>query len=78
MGAKWARQEGRVMHDENSQYWAEIVGRIARAQPDVRGGLLPLLHAVQDEAGYIDDAAIPPIAEWLNLSRAEVLGVISF
>jgi formate dehydrogenase iron-sulfur subunit len=78
MGAKWARQEGRVMHDENSQYWAEIVGRIARAQPDVRGGLLPLLHAVQAEAGYIDNAAIPPIAELLNLSRAEVLGVISF
>ncbi|HTH27998.1 MAG TPA: NAD(P)H-dependent oxidoreductase subunit E, partial [Sphingobium sp.] len=66
------------MRQENTQYWAEIVGRIARAQGGLRGGLLPLLHAVQDEAGYIDDAAVPAIADALNLSRAEVIGVISF
>jgi len=40
--------------------------------------LLPLLHALQEEFGHIDPAAVPLIAEALNLSRAEVHGVISF
>ena len=42
------------------------------------GALLPILHALQDEFGYIDDVAVPAIADALNLSRAEVHGVISF
>jgi len=43
-----------------------------------QGVLLPLLHALQEEFGHIDPAAVPLIAEALNLSRAEVHGVISF
>ena len=46
-----------------------------RAEP---GAMLPILHALQACFGSIDDAAIPEIAEALNLSRAEVLGVVSF
>ena len=42
------------------------------------GALLPLLHAVQGAIGYIPDDAVPEIAKNLNLSRAEVHGVISF
>jgi len=42
------------------------------------GALLPILHALQEEFGYIDDAAVPLIADALNISRAEVHGVISF
>lgn len=42
------------------------------------GALLPILHALQDEFGYIDKAAVPLIADALNLSAAEVHGVISF
>jgi len=42
------------------------------------GALLPILHALQDEFGYIDKAAIPLIAGALNLSQAEVHGVLSF
>jgi len=42
------------------------------------GALLPILHALQEEFGYIDDAMIPLIAEGLNISHAEVHGVISF
>jgi formate dehydrogenase subunit gamma len=43
-----------------------------------RGALLPLLHALQAEIGWIPDAIVPDIAVALNLSRAEVHGVISF
>lgn len=43
-----------------------------------RDGLLPLLHAVQEKAGYIEDAVVPLIANALNLSRADVHGVITF
>lgn len=46
-----------------------------RAEP---GGLLPLLHAVQEILGYIPETAVPTIAQAMNLSRAEVHGVISF
>jgi formate dehydrogenase subunit gamma len=46
-----------------------------RAEP---GPLLEILHAVQDELGCIPAEAVPPIAEGLNLSRAEVHGVVSF
>jgi len=45
---------------------------------DLPGGLLPLLHALQDELGHIPEETIPDIAAALNLSRAEVHGVISF
>jgi len=48
------------------------------AHRDQPGGLLPLLHAVQDTVGYVPDDAVPLIAHGLNLSRAEVHGVISF
>lgn len=45
---------------------------------DLPGGLLPLLHAVQDALGCIPGQAIPRIAAALNLSRAEVHGVVTF
>lgn len=43
-----------------------------------RGALLPILHDIQAEFGYVDPAVVPILAEELNLSRAEVYGVISF
>ena len=42
------------------------------------GATLPILHAIQDAWGYIPDEALPRIATALNLSRAEVQGVVSF
>ena len=45
---------------------------------DTRGALLPLLHALQEEFGHLDDAMVPQVAEALNLSRADVHGVITF
>lgn len=44
----------------------------------LEGPLLPILHAVQAEYGHVPAAALPPIAERLNISRAEVHGVTSF
>jgi formate dehydrogenase subunit gamma len=40
--------------------------------------LLPVLHALQKEYGFVDKAALPLIAEELNISQAELRGVISF
>ena len=42
------------------------------------GATLPILHDLLEQFGYIDDAAIPLIADALNISRAETLGVVSF
>jgi formate dehydrogenase subunit gamma len=42
------------------------------------GALLPILHAIQDALGYVPPDSVPLIADELNLSRAEVHGVISF
>lgn len=51
-----------------------IIGRLSHLE----GALLPILHALQHEFGYVDDAAIDPIADALNLSKAEVFGTLTF
>ena len=57
---------------------AARVEEILRAHDGLEGPLLPVLHAVQGVFGYIPRDALPVIAQHLNLSRAEVHGVISF
>jgi formate dehydrogenase subunit gamma len=52
----------------------EIVGRLKH----LPGATLPILHALQDRFGYVDRVAVPVIAKALNLSQAEIHGVISF
>ena len=42
------------------------------------GALLPILHAVQEALGHVPRDAVPLIANALNLSRADVHGVVSF
>jgi len=54
------------------------VEQIIERLQDKPGALLPILHAVQDQIGYIPSQVLPTIAEALNLSRAEVHGVVSF
>ncbi|MCA1492662.1 formate dehydrogenase subunit gamma [Sinorhizobium alkalisoli] len=44
----------------------------------LEGPLLPILHALQDEFGYVPQESMPVIARELNLSRAEVYGVVTF
>ncbi len=45
---------------------------------DQPGALLPILHGVQQALGHVPEAALGLIAKELNLSRAEVHGVVSF
>jgi len=72
-------QPGSRDHKHSYAPWDENVAlsRI-REHLDREGPLLPILHALQEEFGYIDEAAEPLIAEALNITRAEVHGVISF
>ena len=56
----------------------ETVQSIIAELKDKPGALLPILHGVQDALGYIPADSVPAIAQSLNLSRAEVHGVISF
>jgi formate dehydrogenase subunit gamma len=56
----------------------QTVAGIVAALKHKPGALLPVLHGVQDALGYVPAAAVPIIADALNLSRAEVHGVISF
>lgn len=56
----------------------ERVEEILTAHRDMEGALLPILHAIQADFGHIPQEALPLIARDLNLSRAEVHGVMSF
>jgi formate dehydrogenase subunit gamma len=57
---------------------SERVREIVAAHRGERGALMPILHAIQAEYGHIDPKSIPVIAEELNLSRADVHGVVTF
>jgi len=55
--------------------------RLTRILDDHRGmegALLPILHAVQAEWGHVPQEALTGIAKALNISRAEVHGVVTF
>jgi formate dehydrogenase subunit gamma len=54
------------------------VREIATARKELRGALIPILHAVNEELGYVDPIDIPIIADVLNLAVAEVHGVVTF
>ena len=59
--------------------WSESrTSEIIRRHEGRKGPLLPILHDVQAEFGCIPAPAIPQIAATLNLTRAEVHGVVSF
>jgi formate dehydrogenase subunit gamma len=61
------------------QQWdREAVQGILASLKDRPGALLPILHSIQDALGYVPPDSVPLIASELNLSRAEVHGVITF
>lgn len=53
-------------------------GAVLAACAGMEGSLLPILHGVQAEFGFVPQECLPFIAEALNISRAEVHGVVSF
>jgi formate dehydrogenase subunit gamma len=69
-----ARQENIMTANAVAQRTDDIVDDLS----PLEGPLLPILHAVQHAFGYVPQEALPRIAEKLNLSRAEVHGVMSF
>ncbi len=56
----------------------ERTRELVAAHAGVEGPLLPILHRVQEAFGHVPEAAVPVIAEELNLTRAEVYGVVTF
>lgn len=66
------------MPPSNAPSPADRADEIAAAHLALEGPLLPILQAVQHEFGHIPEAAIPRIAQRLNISKAEVHGVVSF
>lgn len=56
----------------------EQISAIIDRYANVPGGLMPLLHAVQHAFGHVPKNSVAAIAKGMNLSRAEVHGVISY
>ena len=57
---------------------AEHAARIISERVPREGPALPILHALQETFGHVPEAAVRMVAEALNLSRAEVHGVVTF
>ena len=66
-----------MSHNEAEKIRRCVAGAVQKFAGEP-GPLIEILHAIQDELGCVPPEAVPPLAEALNLSRAEVHGVISF
>ena len=58
----------------NEDRAAEIIA----AEGAREGATLPILHALQAEFGHVPAQAVPMVAQALNLTRAEVHGIVTF
>ena len=67
------------MASHSSHAWSEeAAAAIVQAHAGEEGPLLPILHDIQETFGVVSDAAVAYLAQALNLTRAEVHGVVSF
>lgn len=67
------------MHEQAlSAEHAQVVERALAAHRSRPGALIEILHAIQDAIGFVPPATLSPVAQALNLSRAEVHGVVTF
>ena len=62
----------------STEWSVEAGARVIADHAGGRGPLLPVLHALQHEFGYVDAAALPLVAKALNVSRADLHGVVTF
>jgi NADH-quinone oxidoreductase subunit E len=67
-----------ALSDEARARLAPQAGEIIARYPRTRSALLPLLHLVQSEEGYVSQDGIEFCADQLGLSQADVTGVVSF
>jgi formate dehydrogenase subunit gamma len=59
--------------------WSAVrASEIIAAHSGREGPTLPILHAIQEAFGFVPEAVEPLLAEALNLSRAEIHGVVTF
>jgi formate dehydrogenase subunit gamma len=63
---------------EHKQDRNAVISRVLEERKELPGALLPILHGIQDALGHVPREANAQIAQALNLSRAEVHGVVSF
>ncbi len=56
----------------------KIINRHILQYQSMPGALLPLVHAIQDDLGFVPEIAYPLISSALSLSVAEVHGVVTF
>jgi formate dehydrogenase iron-sulfur subunit len=71
--------ENLVTADQGYRAWNDAEAQnIAAALAREPGALMPILHALNDAFGHVPDAAVPIVAQVLNLSRADVHGVLTF
>jgi formate dehydrogenase subunit gamma len=56
----------------------ERASEIIAGRAHMEGAVLPILHEMQETFGCVPEAAVPLIAEALNLSRAEIHGTVTF
>ena len=67
-----------AVYETRYESWDETRGaEIIAEHAEQEGATLVILHALQAEFGYVPEAAIPMVAQALNLSRAEVHGVFT-
>ncbi len=66
-----------TLHDAGEDLEFRVIA-ILDELADIEGPLLPVLNRMQEEFGYIPESVMPTIAARLNLTRAEVHGVVSF
>ena len=64
------------MNNTTDQHHA--IQTLIESHQTMKGALLPLLHAIQEKVGFIPSESVGEIAKGLNLSRAEVHGVITY
>jgi formate dehydrogenase subunit gamma len=73
------QSDAKGLSTEGVSAWDAAAARqIIETYRGLDGALMPILHALQERFGYVDDAAVPDLSDILNLSRAEVHGVITF
>jgi formate dehydrogenase subunit gamma len=68
-----------MLGKERAVHWDPDKARaIALELKDIEGPLIPILHALNDHFGHITNEAMVIVADVLNLTRAEVQGVVGF